>query len=61
LLGEQKLAAGKISLRRRQKKCHLKRKDVVAVNVLMQAIEITWTVAEKQRRRLALSVCVAAP
>jgi hypothetical protein len=60
LLREQKFAAGKISSRLRQEKCHLKRKDVLAVNVLMQAIEITGTIAENERRGLALSVGVAA-
>lgn len=61
LLSEHELAAGKISPRLGQKKRHLKRKDVLTVNILMQTIEVTGTIAENERRRLALSVGMAVP
>src|SRR5215472_17250593 len=54
LLREHEFAAGEILARPRQQKSDLQRKNVLAVEILMQAIVVAGTIREQQRRRLRL-------
>ena len=58
LLGEDELTAREISLRFRQQDCYLYREDVLPVNILVQAVEVTFAVLEEQGRRSRLSCVV---
>ena len=58
LLGEDELTAREISLRFRQQDCYLYREDVLPVNILVQAVEVTFFVLEEQWRRSRLSCVV---
>src|SRR5262249_35432583 len=53
------LAAGEIVPWLRQQDCDLQRENVVAVDVLMQAVEVTRLVSEDERRRPRLSGAMA--
>jgi hypothetical protein len=59
LLGEHEFAACEIPLRFRQQDCHLYREDVLSVEVLMQAVEVTLAVLKEQWRGSLLSCVVA--
>ena len=60
LLGQHEFAAGEIAARLRQQHRHLQREDMLAIEVLMQAIVIASLILQQQRRRPALSRVVAA-
>ena len=47
LFGQDKFATSEIALRFRQKDCELKRKDMLAIEVLMQAIVIAGRVLKQ--------------
>src|SRR5262249_19110058 len=55
LFRENKFAAFKISSMLAQKEGDLKREENLAVQILMQAVEVTGTVLEDQRRRASLA------
>jgi hypothetical protein len=59
LLGEDELTAREISLRFRQQDCYLYREDVLPVNILVQAVEVTFAVLKEQWRRSRLSCIMA--
>ena len=59
MLGEDKLTAREISLRFRQQDRYLYREDVLPVNILVQAVEVTFAVLKEQWRRSRLSRIVA--
>jgi hypothetical protein len=50
LLGQHELAAGEVRLRLRQQDRHLQRKSQLAIEVLVQAVEVSRTVLQQQRR-----------
>ena len=60
LLGQHELAAGEILARRRQQHRRLQRKDVLAIEILMQAVVVARPVLQQQRRRPRLAGRVAA-
>src|SRR5499427_5116120 len=60
LLREHEFAAGEIFARPRQQEGDLQREDVLAVEILMQAIVVADAVREQERRRLGLSGLVTA-
>src|SRR5215468_3673261 len=49
LLGQHKLAAGEIAPRLRQQDRHLVREGEIAIEILVQAIEITRPILEEER------------
>ncbi|MNW00194.1 hypothetical protein D3C71_1956510 [compost metagenome] len=55
LLRQHEFAAGKILPRLRQQDRHLDRKGKIAVEILMQAIEIAGDILQQQRRRPRLA------
>lgn len=59
LLGEDELTAREIPLRFRQEDCYLYRENVLPVKILVQAVEVTFAVLEKQWRRPPLPCVVA--
>ena len=59
LFGQDEFAAGEILARPRQQDRDLQRKDVLAIQVLVQAIIIAGAIAQQQRRRPRLSRLVA--
>ena len=59
LLGEDELTAREISLRFRQQDCYLYREDVLPVNILVQAVEVTFAVLKEQWRGSCLSCIMA--
>jgi hypothetical protein len=59
LLGENEFAAREIPLRFRQQDCYLEREYVLAVEILMKAVEIAFAVLTEQRRWSLLSCVVA--
>src|SRR5438477_8202996 len=61
LFGQHKLTAREVPFRLREEKRHLDRKDVLAIEVLMQAVVVPRAVLKKQRRRTHLSCLVAKP
>ena len=60
LLGQHELAAGEIARPAGQQDRHLQRKDVLAVEVLVQAVVVARAVLQQQRRRPRLPGLVAA-
>jgi hypothetical protein len=58
LLGEDELTAHEIPLGFRQEDCYLYRENVHPVNILVQAVEVTFVVLEEQWRRSRLSCVV---
>ncbi len=50
LLGQYELAAGEVTSGLRKKDCHLDGKGEIAIEILMQAIEIAGPVLQQQRR-----------
>ena len=60
LLGEDELAAGEVGAGLGQEQGDLQRKDVLAIEVLVQAVVVAGTVAEEERRRSRLAGFVAA-
>jgi len=58
LLGEDELTAHEIPLGFRQEDCYLYRENVRPVNILVQAVEVTFVVLEEQWRRSRLSCVV---
>jgi hypothetical protein len=59
LLGQDKLAASKIPIRLGQEDCDLKGERKVAIQILVQAIEVPGRVSQQQRRRTNLPGVVA--
>ena len=59
LLAEDELAAGEIVARLGQEDGHLQGKGKLAVEVLVQAVEVAGDIFEQQRRRPRLAGCVA--
>lgn len=55
LLGQHELATAEVDARLRQQHRHLQRKDVLAVQVLVQAVVVTSAVLQLQRRGSALA------
>ena len=55
LLGQHELAAGELLAGLRQQARNLKRKDMLAIQILVQAVVVVRTVAEEQRRRPGLT------
>src|SRR5262245_9812363 len=49
LLGQHELAAGEVTSRLREEDCHLDGKGEIAIEILMQAIEIARPVLQQQR------------
>src|ERR1700760_166464 len=60
LFGEDELAAREIRAGFREQERDLEREDVLAVDVLMQAVVIIGTISKEERRRLGLPCFVAA-
>jgi hypothetical protein len=60
LLGEHELAAGKVGAGPRQQQRDLQRKDVLAVEILVQAVVVAFAVLQQERRRPRLPGLVAA-
>src|SRR5256885_11249777 len=60
LFGERELAASKFLAGLRQQERDLKRENMFAVNILVQAVIVTCSVLEYQRCRLGLGRLVAA-
>src|ERR1700694_5125757 len=60
LLGQHEFAAGEIAVRFRQQDRDLQRKNVFAVEILMQAIVVVFAVLQQQRRRPGLAGGMAA-
>ena len=61
LLRHHEFAARKITLRLGQQYRDLKRKDMLAVEILMQAVIVARPVLEQQRRRFALPGSMTTP
>src|SRR5262245_21488967 len=59
LLGEHELAAGEIDAWFRQKDRDLDRKGELAVEILMQAVEVAGNILQQERRRPCLAGSVA--
>jgi hypothetical protein len=59
LLGQPELAAREVLLRLRQQNRHLERKDMFAIEVLVQRVEVPLAVLQKKRRRPRLARPVA--
>jgi len=59
LLGEDELTAREIPLGFRQEDCYLYREDVLPVNILVQAVEVTFAALKEQWRRSRLSCIMA--
>ena len=55
LFGQDELAASKVAFRLTQQERDLQRKDMLAVEVLMQAVEIASAVAQEKRGRPGLA------
>src|SRR6185369_2659303 len=55
LLGQHELAAGEILLGYREQNSHLNREGEIAVEILMQAVEVAGPVLQQQRRRAGLA------
>src|SRR5262249_10208806 len=51
LLCQHKLASGKISFRFREQKGNLDREDVLAIQVLMQAVVVAGSILQQERSR----------
>ena len=51
LLGEHEFAAGKVAPRLGQKDRHLNRESQIAIQILVQTVEVAWRVLQQQRRR----------
>jgi hypothetical protein len=60
LLREHELPAGEVDLRPREQERELQREDMLAVDILMQAVVVARAVLQEERRRLGLSAGVAA-
>src|SRR3546814_10711577 len=60
LLGQKELAAGEFLVGPVQKDRHLERKDMLAVQVLVEAVIVACAVAKEERRRSRLAGFVAA-
>ena len=60
LLHQDELAAGEIPIGRGQQHRHLQRENMLAVEVLVQAVEVPGPIAEQERRRPRLAGRVAA-
>src|ERR1700724_3331059 len=60
LLGQHEVSAGEVGIRAREQKRDLQRKDMLSVEILMQAVVVALTVLQEERRRLGLSGVVAA-
>ena len=52
LLGHDELAAGEIDAGFRQQDGHLQREDVLAIEILMQAVVVPGAVSQEQRPRM---------
>ena len=59
LLGQHELAAGEVSSRLRQQDRDLQRKDMLAVEILVQAVVVIRPVLEQKRCRSDLPGCMA--
>lgn len=59
LLGQHELAAGEIASRLGQEDRDLEREHVLAIEILMQAVEIAGLILQQQRRRPRLACLVA--
>src|SRR6185437_14029144 len=55
LLDQDEGAAGEILLGRREQDGRLQRKDMLAIDVLVQAIIVAGVIAQQERRRIALA------
>ncbi len=60
LLGHDELSTGEVPARPRQENRDLQREDVLAVDILMQAVVVVDLVLQQERRRLPLPGLVAA-
>src|ERR1700724_95897 len=60
LLGEHEVSAGEVGIRPRQQKRDLQRKDVLAVEILMQAVVVALAVLQQKGCRPGLSGMVTA-
>src|SRR5512146_680619 len=60
LLDQQQLPAGEFLVPPRQAKDHLKRKDDLAVDILVEAVVVAGDIAQQQRRGSFLAMSVAA-
>ncbi|MNC85217.1 hypothetical protein D3C83_08070 [compost metagenome] len=61
LLGDDEFAAGEVPRGFRQQDGRLQREDMLAVEILVQAVIVIGAVLQQQRRRPALACRVAAP
>jgi hypothetical protein len=59
LFGERELASYEVLVRLREQDCHLDRKREVAVQVLMETVEIPRQILQQQRRRARLAGVMA--
>ena len=59
LLGQHKLTAGEVCVWFREKNRHLQRKHMLAVNVLMQRVEVALAILQQKRCRPRLPSVVA--
>src|SRR3984885_3876122 len=55
LLGQYELAAGEVAPGLGEQDRHLQWKEVLAIDVLMQAIVVAGTIAQQERRRSGLT------
>ena len=60
LFDQQKFSTGKVAARVGEQNRDLYRENVLAIEILMQAIEVARTISKQQRRGLQLSCFVAA-
>ena len=60
LLGEHKFSSSEVPPRLRQQNCDLDREDMLAIEILMETIEIARSVLQEQRCRPTLSGAMAA-
>ena len=60
LFGQHELAAGEVAARLRQQNRDLDREDVLAVEILVQAVVVVLMVLKHERRGTPLAGCVAA-
>ena len=59
LFGQDKLPAGEIRIRLREEDRNLDRKEEIAIEILMEAVEVTGNVLQQQRRRPHLAGIMA--
>ena len=59
LFSQHKFSAGEVAFGFGEEDCNLEREREVAVEILMQAVEVTWHILQQQRRRPRLTFVVA--